>query len=201
MNSKRKVQNAKLNDRKKLFVFFVLLLAAYFLPTTIKAQKLDNLTDDEDAAVRDAQEMDERMNVYVHVIDRRFLALSDANAEQSKQAQKDFEKYGKLRTGAPVKLYSDIERTLTEAIGKIDDVAERDQKNPLFSKSVRILSKACERWIPQLKTFQDKATDESEKVPLANAVEDCNEIIEASAKLPKDAPKDDKKKKSKDDSN
>ncbi|MGI9035194.1 MAG: hypothetical protein ACR2GD_04040 [Pyrinomonadaceae bacterium] len=189
------MRNAKLRGQKNFFVFLVLLLAAVCFPLAVKAQKLDNMTEGEDSVVRDAQEMDERMNVYVHIIDRRLLALSDPNAEQSKQAQKDFNKYGKLRAGAPVKLYSDIERTLEEAIGKIDDVAEHDQKNPLFAKSVRILSNACERWQPQLKTFQDKAADETEKAALDNAVEDCNEVIAAATKIPKDAPKDDKKKK------
>lgn len=200
-NAKCKMQNAKFVDYKRFFPFVILLIAGYCLPLAVHAQRLDNVTDDEDLLIRDAQELDERMNVYIHIIDRRFLALNESNAEQSKQAQKDFEKYGKLRTGTPAKLQSDIARTLAEAIGKIDDVAERDQKNPLFPKSVRALTKACERWIPQLKTSLDKATDDTEKSAIDNSIDQCGEVIEASAKIPKESPKEDKKKKSKDDTN
>ncbi|MGI8555188.1 MAG: hypothetical protein ACR2LT_02375 [Pyrinomonadaceae bacterium] len=189
------MQSAKFISRKKLFVFFILLLAAYCSPLTASAQKLDNMTDGEDALIRDAEAMDGRMDIYVHIVDRRLLALSDPNAEQSKQAQKDLENYGKLRTSSRFKLLSDIEKTIAEAIGKIDDVAERDQKNPLFPKSVRILSKACERWLPQLKSLQEQATDDAESAAIVNSIEECREVIEASAKVPKENPKEDKKKK------
>lgn len=187
------------NLRKKLFVLLLLLLTAYCLPLTVKAQTLDNMTSDEDNRIRDAQEMDEKMNVYVRVVERRFLALNDPNAAESKQAEKEFAEYGKLRTAAPAKLYADIARTIQEAIGKIDDVAERDHANPLFAKSVRILVKACQRWTPMLKTSFDKATDDAEKIPISNAMADCQSVIEASAKLPKEEKE--KKKKSKDGSN
>ncbi len=97
---------------KKIFAFVVLLLAVYCLPLAAYAQKLDNMTADEDTFIRDADEMDTRMDIYVHIVDRRFLALTDPNAAQSKQAQKDLENYGKLRTGNRFKLLSDIEKTL-----------------------------------------------------------------------------------------
>ena len=186
---------------RNLFSVLVFLFIGYCLPLAASAQRLDNVTDDEDTMIRQATEVDDRMNVYVHIIDRRFLALTDAAAAQSKQAQKDFEKYGKLRTGDALKLQSDIARTLAEAVGKIDDVAERDQKNPLFPKAVRILTKACERWEPQLKISFDKAADDGEKAAISNSMDQCNDVIEASSKLPQAMPKDDRKKKSKDSTN
>lgn len=198
-NAKYKAQSRILPNLKFLFSGLILLVAGFGSTFAVKAQTLDNMTNDEDSVIRDTEEMDARMDVYVHIIDRRFLALNDPNAAESKQAQKDLDKYGKLRTGTPAKLNADIARTLEEAIGKIDDVAERDQKNPLFAKSVRILTKACERWVPMLKTSFDKASDDTEKVPITNSMQDCSDVIEAAAKLPKDAPKD--KKKSKDDYN
>lgn len=198
LRSENEPRTAYSKSRKKFFVLLILLLAAYCLPLAARAQTLDNMTADEDNRIRDAQEMDEKMSVYVKVVDRRFLALNDPNAAESKQAEKEFVEYGKLRAAAPAKLYADIARTIQEAIGKIDDTAERDQKNPLFAKSVRILVKACEKWTPMLKTSFDKATDEAEKIPISNAMADCQSVIEASAKLPKEASKDKKKKKSKD---
>ena len=179
----------------------ILMLLGGCSALTLKAQTLNNMTDEEDLAIRDAQELDERMNIYVRIVDRRFLALSEPNAAESKQAQKDFEKYGKLRTGTPAKLHADIARTIQEATNKIDDVAERDQKNPLFAKSVRIVIRACERWMPLLKTSFDNSADEIEKVAVTNSIQECGDIIDAGSKLQKENPKDEKKKKSKDDSN
>lgn len=180
--------------QKKLFFIFILLLTAGFSATSAEAQKRDNLTNEEDMLVRDAQEMDVRMQVFTKIIERRLLALSDPNAAQSKQAQKDENTWGKLRTGSPAELFFDIQKTLDEAIAKIDDVAEREQKNPLFSKGVHILADACRRDTPQFKVFLDKTADPKEKVLISQSIENCDLIIEASAKVPK-VEKEEKKKK------
>ncbi len=175
----------------------VFALIMFVLANSAFSQKRDNLTNEEDLIVRDAQEINLRMEVFVKIIDRRLSALTDANAAQSKAAQKDANKWGEPRTGTRAELFFDIEKTLSEAIGKIDDVAERDQKNPLFPKAVRILANACQRFLPEFKSFQNKtALSEKEKMLIANSIDDCNQIIEASAKVPKEAPKEKKKKKS-----
>lgn len=188
------MKTGKLINWRKLFIFSALLFAAFCLPLAANAQRRDNMTNEEDSIVRDVQEMDARMEIYVKIIDRRLLALTDPNAAESKQAQKDLDKWGALRTGTHAELLSDIEKTLTEAIDKIDDVAQRDQKNPLFGKSVHILGDACARWTPQLKNLQTTAADENERILLTNAIDECNQIIEASAKVSRDVPKEKKKK-------
>lgn len=162
------------------------------MPLLVTAQKRDNLTDQEDMNVRDAQQIDLRMKVFVKVIDRRLLALADANAAQSKQAQKDLESWGELRVGTTAELTYDIQRTLEEAIAKIDDVAERDQKNSLFPKAVNILAEACRDFTPRFAQLQNKTADEKERLAIANSLDSCTQIIEASTKV----PKEEKKKKS-----
>lgn len=174
---------------KLLFLSFIIACLSF----TICAQKRDNLTDKEDMLVREVQELDLRMKVYIRIIERRFLAISDANAVNSKQIQKETEDWGELRTGASKDLYWDIQKTLDEAIGKIDDAAARDMNNPLFAKAVHILADASKKWIPQLKSALDKTSDEKERGSILGAIEYCNNIIEASAKVEK--PKDEKKKK------
>lgn len=183
-NSKFKIQNSKL---------LLLPLIIIFLSLSVFAQKRDNLTDKEDMQVREAQEIDWRMKTYVKIIDRRFLAISDANAVANKQVQKDIDDWGDLRTGSSIDLFWDIQKTLDEAIGKIDDAASFDMKNPLFGKAVHILADAGKKWLPQLKSALDKTSDEKEKGLILGAIEYCNQIIEASAKIEK--PKDEKKKK------
>lgn len=133
--------------------------------------------------VRDAQQIDLRMKVFVKVIDRRLLALTDANAAQSKQAQKDLESWGELRTGTRTDLTYDIQKTLEEAIAKIDDVAERDQKNALFPKAVSILADACREFSPRFTALQNQAADEKERLAISNSLDACNQIVEAATKV------------------
>lgn len=174
----------------------LILLLTVFITFSANAQKRDNLTNEEDLLVRDAQEIDLRMKVFAKVIDRRLFALTDANAKTSKQAQKDTNNdWGELRTGTIGELFWDIQKTLDEAISKIDDVAERDSKNALLGKAVHIMAKACKDWQPQFKSFIDKTAEEKERGVILSANEYCDQIIEASTKVTDETPKDDKKKK------
>ena len=189
-----KIANFKFEKLSFLLLFGLLVI--YFLPLTANAQKRDNLTNEEDLIVREIQEIDGRMQVFVKIIDRRLFALTDPNAKTSKQAQKDTNNdWGELRTGTIGELFWDIQKTLDEAIGKIDDVAERDQKNPLFGKAVHVLSDGCEKWQPQFKSFLDKTTDDKVKGLILNSADSCAQILEASKKVSAEVPKDDKKKK------
>lgn len=181
--------------RLKISSLFFLLLITVCLSFTVAAQKRDNLTDKEDLQVREAQELDLRMKVFVKIIERRFLALTDSNAVNNKQVQKDIDDWGELRTGESKDLLWDIQKTIDESIQKLDDAAERDQKNPLFGKAVHILADACKKWLPQLKATFDKTTDEKERGLIMTSIEYCNQVIEASAKVSKEVPKEEKKKK------
>jgi hypothetical protein len=191
-----KVFSGDFKFSKHFFMLLIGLLTISLLSFTANAQKRDNMTNEEDLIIREVIEIDERMQVFVKIIDRRLFALTDPNAKTSKQAQKDTNNdWGELRTGTIGELFWDIQKTLDEAIGKIDDVAERDQKNPLFGKAVHILSKGCEKWQPQFKTFLDKTADDKDKGLILNSADNCAQIIEASKKVADEVPKDDKKKK------
>ena len=173
------------NSKFKIQDLLILLLAIVGLSLTASAQKRDNLTDKEDLQVREAQELDLRMKIFVKIIDRRFLAISDVNAPNNKQVQKDTDLWGDLRIGTSQELFWDIQKTIDEAILKLDDAAERDQKNPLFSKAVHILTEACQKWLPQFKSAIGKTTDEKEKGLILASIDYCHQVIEASTKVPK----------------
>lgn len=168
----------------------LVFLAVFCSLVTVNAQKRDNLTNEEDMLLRDAQEIDARMKIFVKVVDRRLLALT---APESKEAQKDSDKWGALRTGTREELLFDIQKTIDEAIAKIDDAAEREQKNPLFPKAVRILAEGCERFISQLQAI--KTEEQKERAFQQNSIDACNQVIEATARLPKEVAKEEKKKK------
>ena len=186
-------------NNKKIFSLLILLVAVYCSPFDVNAQRRDHLTEQEVELVREAQQIDLRTKVFVKAIDRRFLALK-ADASQAKQIEKDSELWGELPVGTRLQLFIDIEKLLDEAISKIDDVAARDMKSEFFPKAVRILSGGANRFLPQLKAQLDNATDEKEKGAIITAIDFCDQIIQASGKVPKEEPKTDKKKKPKDDS-
>lgn len=170
--------------------FLSAFICVYFLfPDVLNAQKRDSLTEFEADSVREAQEIDARMTVFVKAIDRRFMLLENPKATQT---EKEEEKFGELPKGTKAQLLRDIERLLDESINNIDETATRDLKNKLLPKAMKILVEGCQRFIPKLKTVDDKTTEKLEKTLIFNSIEYCNEIIEAQAKIP--APEPPKKK-------
>ena len=172
----------------RLKTFFLFITAFLVLSSTISAQYRDHLTEQEGELIREFQELDKRMEIYVKAIDRRFLVLNNDNS-QAKQVEKDKEKWGELPTGTRGELLRDIEKILQEAIDKIDDVAERDAKNELIPISVHILADGAKRFLPQLKSFQDTTKESKELGTIYGAVDFSNQIIEASAKVPRETKK------------
>jgi len=162
-------------------------------PTPAVAQRRDYLNEMEIELVRDAQMIDLRTEVFVKAIDRRFLVINNQTAPDDKKSKKDSEKWGELPVGTRSELLFDIEKILEAAVDNIDEVATRDQKSELFPKAVRILADGANRFLPQLKSQLDKTNEKKEKGTIIGAIDFCNQIIEASAKI----PKEEKKKKSK----
>jgi acyl-CoA reductase-like NAD-dependent aldehyde dehydrogenase len=176
-----------------LTAFFLLFL---FSPTAADAQRRDYLTEEEIELVRDAQEIDRRVEVLSKAIDRRFMALT-GDESQTKQLEKDAEKWGELPKGKRVQLLSDIARILQKAVDDIDDIARREDgmKSELFPKAIHKLADAAQRFLPQLRKQMDVIADEKERGSILTSIDLCNQIIEAAAKIPKDLPKEKKKKK------
>ncbi len=179
-----------------IFTFlFALLFITIALPPA-NAQKRDYMTDAESELVREAQEIDRRMDVLVKMIDRRFAVMNN----ETLKAEKNQEKWGETPKGTRLELLSDISKLLQKAIDDIDDVAAHNRMDgKLFPNAMRILADASNKYLPKLKAVYDQTPDEKEKGLIIGATEFCQQIIEASTKVPKDLPKDDKKKKTKDD--
>ncbi|MBS1792256.1 MAG: hypothetical protein JSS81_00295 [Acidobacteria bacterium] len=167
----------------------VLPLIALFLSAAIAAdaQRRDYLTEDEIELVRDAQQIDLRIKVLARAVDRRIAVLKNETPKESKE-------WGPLPQGTPAELYSDIDKLLEKAIDDIDDVAERSRDSRFFPKAVFKLSDSCREYIPQFKTFIDAVKNEKERGSLLGAIEKCDEVIEASTKVPREPEKNEKKK-------
>jgi hypothetical protein len=172
--------------------FAAILFAAFVFPSNANAQKRDYMSEAEADIVRFEQEIDRRVDVLVTMIDRRFAVLNN----QPSPVKKDSEKWGEPPQGTRLELLSDISKLLQKAIDDIDDVAAHERMDSkLFPKAMKNLSAAAERYLVQLKTEYDKIEGEKERGTILGSIESCQQIIEASAKIPKDLPKEDKKKK------
>ncbi len=178
------------------FMLFCLIVGgAALLPLATLGQSRDFLTDDEVEMIRDAQQIDQRIDVLTHAIDRRLGVLKINAGDASK---KESEKWGALPAGTRLQLLNDVKRILQKAIDDIDNLAERPTsmvadepekgKKPkgyaeLFPKAVRILAYATSRYKPALKAELDKTTDNLEKGVILASLDMCEEITAAATKL------------------
>ncbi len=176
-------------------IFCLIFGGAALLPSAAFAQSRDFLTDDEVEMIRDAQQIDQRIDVLTHAIDRRLGVLKINAGEVSK---KESEKWGALPAGTRLQLLNDVKRILQKAIDDIDNLAERPAsmvadepekgKKPksyaeLFPKAVRSIAAAANRYKPALKAELDKTTDNLEKGVILASLDMCEEIAAAAGKL------------------
>ena len=179
------------------FFLFSLLVAV-----DASAQRRDYMTELEIELVRDAQDIDKRIDVLTKMIDRRFSALG-INVGGWKQSEKDIEKWGDVRAGTKMELLSDIRHLLQKAIDDVDDVSEHNEntltqnktEGLLFPKAVRSLAAAANRYLPQLKSTLAQTPDEREKGLILTSIESCEAIIESVVNLPAEIKPEKKKSK------
>lgn len=174
----------------------VVSLLTVAIPARAKTKR-DHLTPQEVEQVRAAQILDKRIEVFIKTAERRLSLLMDPNAANSKQSQKDLEKWGEMPKGTRAELLSDLAGILDEAITNIDDVAARDAENRLLPKALRKLAAASTNFINQLTPMRAQAKDENEREALEQALEYAQSIIVAANKLPADTKEKEKAEKKK----
>ncbi len=169
-----------------------------FLTFPAAAQR-DYLTAEEIELVRDAQQIDDRMDVLIHAIDRR-LSVIQINVGAPKKPPGE---WGELPKGTRAELLFDIKRILQKAIDDIDNLSERPDSmvvNPesgkklkgfaeLFPKAVRKLDAAARRYQPALKPVLETTKEPKEQGPMIAILEMCDQINAAVGKLPAETPK------------
>ena len=169
---------------------------AAFVPA--QSSSRDYMTDAEIELVRDAQDIDARIDVLTKMIDRRFAALN-INVGGATISSKESDKWGPAPAGSRIELIEDIRKLLDKAIDDIDNVAahpakiqedvvrsekQKEKEKLRFPSSVKNLAAAARRYQPALKSMLEKAADEKEKGSIMNALESCDEILAAIVKLP-----------------
>jgi hypothetical protein len=176
-----------------LVVFMFVVAGATLSARTSTAQTRDHLTDPESELVRFHQELDKRIEVFIRAIDRRFAIINGIEQPKTKKLAKDEPDWGDLPKGTRAELIDDIAGILDEAITNIDDVARRDEKNPLIPRATRKLSAAATNYVNQLTALSKQTKNEDELSIIDRALDNANQIIEVGSKMPE--PAADKKKK------
>jgi hypothetical protein len=153
-------------------LLFALSLTLLALPVA-SAQKRDHLTEQEADLVREFQEIDKRIEIFIRAADRRLLVLTTPDAKQTK---KEEEKWGPLPTGSKLELLQDYKRILEEAEEKLDDTYERDEKNPQLAKALKKFKEAATRQITQLRALAPQLSEKREQRALLEAIEEAETV-------------------------
>jgi len=180
------------------------LLAFAVLFSTAAGQRRDFVTEQEAELIREAQEIDLRVEVLTKFIDRR-LAAANIPGHTWTPPKKNAELWGPEPTGSQSELLSDIKRLLQKSIDDIDDIASRPKTaiegnevgGKLFPKAVRNLSAAATRYKPIFQAELEKSKSNTDKGLLIQSMEFCDQIIEAASQVPAEEPKKEEPKKKK----
>jgi len=162
---------------------FSLLLSFSLGVAAHPPQTRDHLTAKEIDLVKDTQDLDKRIDVFIKAADRRLAVIKGMPAANSKEQKKDEELWGDLPAGSRSELVGDIAKILDEAITNIDDVSARDEKNPALRRALRKLAAAANRIIEQLKPLQSSAKDAAEISNFEELIDNAETIVQAAGKL------------------
>jgi len=152
-------------------------LAILFIGARAQTEKRDHLTEQEADQVRENQEIDKRIEVFIKAAERRLLVLANPDATQKK---KEEETWGPLPKGTKLELLQDYKRILEEGEEKLDDWYGRGGKDNLLPKALNKFKEAATRHISQLRALASQLTDKREQRALAEAIEEAETVTKAS---------------------
>lgn len=169
------------------------LLSFVVLFSTAAGQRRDFVTEQEGELIREAQEIDVRIEVLTKFIDRRLAAANIAGHTWT-PPKKNSEAWGAEPTGTRTQLLSDIRRLLQKAIDDIDDIASRTSTaiegnevgGKLFPKAVRNLAGAAARYKPIFEAELEKSPSNADRGLLIQSIEFCGQIVDAASNVPEE---------------
>ncbi len=159
-----------------------LFLSCCLTATAHPPQARDYLTPKEVDLVKDAQELDKRVDVFIKAANRRLLVIKGLDTN-TKELKKDAEFWGDLPAGTRSELVGDIAKILDAAIDNIDDVSLRDEKNPALPRALRKLAGAAFNIVDQLKPLQGSAANQAEVRNFDELMDNAETIVQAASKL------------------
>ncbi len=154
---------------RRLLLLFAVALSLAFAPANGFGQgRGDALTEQEGNRVREAQDIDWRVEVFLKIADRR---LDAAAGQVPKLSAKDEEKWGPSPSGTPEEMLRAYIRVIDELESKIDDAYERNPGNPKMKKAMEKLRKGAEDNLARLKQLGLTLSARGEQAALESAYE------------------------------
>ena len=160
----------------------------YFLSpgatTTSHPQAGDYMTEQENEDIREAQEIDSRIKVFMRIAGHRLALLSHTSDEDSgkkltkkfskpsEQEEKDELALSKLSRAQLLHHYS---RAIQETMDKIDDAHERNPKSSALNKALVTLRDATDKQLSILHSLEASAKEQTEADALRQAIKDAEE--------------------------
>ncbi len=154
-------------------LFALIIMVGLSISAAAQSQKRDHLTEQEVDLVRENQELDHRIEVFIKAADRRLLVLTTPNAVQKK---KEEEVWGPLPTGTKLELLTDYKKILEEAEEKLEDAYTQGSKNDLLSKALKKFKDAAIRQIAELRKLAPQLTDKKEQRALDEAISEAETV-------------------------
>lgn len=158
-----------------------------FLPASSLVTR-ETMSEAESDRIREAQEISLRIAVFNKIIERRLMALRDPQAANSKEAQKQIEKWGALPTGKPDELLSDIGQLLEEAKTNIEDAEARKVARKDLVKAVRLLNDGAARLAAALAPMRTGLIEDEKATAWLDRINESVKEIAEAAKGMTDAP-------------
>jgi hypothetical protein len=190
-----------MRTRNILAILLFPLVFALLAPEAA-SQRRDYLSEEEIEIIRQSQDIDVRIEVLVRMIDRRFAAL-EVPVQGWTPPAKAIADWGQAPTGTRLELLSDVKKLLQKAIDDIDNLSanpsaarirekgdRQARKDPQrLPNAVRSLAAAARRYIGPLKAEIEKTDNGREKGLMMDAIDMCEQIIEAAGKVPPEPKK------------
>jgi len=144
----------------------------------VSASQLPNdyLSEEEDDHVREAQEADSRLKVFMKIADRRLALIIGpppvlGDKKSQKKADEELREWGSLPTLSHAELLRHYARAIDECMAKLDDAYERNPKSSALVKALNILRDSTDRHLQTLHSLEAQMKDESEGAALKHAIE------------------------------
>lgn len=169
-----------------LFLSFLLILFPAF-----NQQGKDHLNEQEVERVREAQLIDLRAKVFLHIAERRLNVIlglaptsfnekdekdgkdkkKDKKKKEEKEEKEKLDKYGPEPSGTTAQLLDNYTKVISELLDKLDDVYEKKKDDPAFSKAIDKIIDKSQDHLKLLEKISSKVNSPDEERALGKAVE------------------------------
>lgn len=138
----------------------------------------DYLNEEEDEHVRQAQQIDERIKVFMKIADRRLAALSPtvvqpADKKAEKKLEDELREWGAVPKVSRAELLQHYARAVEEGIAKLEDAHERNPKSSAIPKALTLLRDATDRHLQLLQGLAAEMKTDGESLALTKAIDEA----------------------------